>query len=668
MPAAALAVGLASGIGTGQLLGYPESGSGWAALLLLAALALALRRGRYLSYPAFLLLACLSAWGIGLHASCLHHPPNRPGHFSRIANQNTTPLLLELDEKRSPGYYQPWTATLLRTGDHPIRGKILLEIPREVPAESWQPGDLLLAEGLLEPFRPPANPHAFPYKNFMETRGIWGRIRTRQGHFRHIPIPEPAYRHSLARFRSRMGGLLEHPHLSSDTSGLLKALLLGNRSGLDPNLSRAYQQAGVAHLLAVSGLHVGILSGILALLLRPIRILRQGRGTQVGFTLCCLWGYAWLAGFSASIVRASVLFSLLALALLLGRGRESLHFLALAALILLALIDPQWLFQPGFQMSFAAVWAILHFYPALMQTWLFRRGPAKAIGAWTALSLSAQVGVLPISLYYFHQFPTLFLVSNLLLVPFVGLVVSGGLLVLGLRALGIDPPLFFQGYDILAGTFQAGVSRLGNLPGGLVRDIPWDAAELALGVCAIGCLGVWIRARKPLFRVLALTACLALGLYGIGVEYRSLGKAEWVVPHRTKASGFWYRKGKSVSLFTQTPELWSASLRDYRLGERTDAPVAFPLGRVYRMGDLRLIRIDSSGGYPIGTDPADIVLLSGSPRVHLERVLAALKPQQVIADGSNYNSYTERWRETCRDMGIPFHHTAADGAFILKPE
>ncbi|MDG1571878.1 ComEC/Rec2 family competence protein [Robiginitalea sp. M366] len=662
-PVMGLAFGLALGISVAHITGYPaNAGFPWPVLGLMLA-GLGLWAGRRLGYPLFLLFAILSAAGLGFAIACRSHPPNQAGHFRHPATPASRTFTLELLAPMPGGYTSRWTAVLRQGNATPIRGRVLLEYPKESGNPIWQPGDLLVLPGTPEAFPGPSNPHSFDYAAYMASLGIWGRIRPDSAVIRHYPVRSPGWTHRLQRLRMAMLGSLDHPRLHPDTSALLKAMLLGERSALSEGLTQAYRDTGAAHMLAVSGLHVGVFTGVLALMLGPFRLFRKGRRIQVGISLALLWGYALLAGMSPSVIRAAVMFSLLALALLTGRGTQSLHFWALAAILLLW-FDPGALFRPGFQMSFAAVWAILHFQPTLMAYWPWQGPAGKPIGQWTALSLSAQLGVFPVSLFYFHQFPLAFLLTNLLLAPLMGVILLGGfVLLIGLYS-GVAQEWMLTAYDFLIRGFHGVLYRIGNVPGIRLTDLAWSDTAMGLGLLAVYLGGQAIRHRKATYALGAALALSGLFLRTIMEDYQARSRAEWIIPHRTGASALWVRDGKGITAYSDAPADFGAALRAYRVGERLAPAHMLSLGQAYRVGPQRLLRIDSTGVYPADGAPTDILWLSGSPRMHMERALEVLKPARVVADGSNYHSLVALWKESCSKRHIPFHHTGRDGAYI----
>ena len=612
----------------------------------------------------FTLLVLMAFTSLGAWAMTGRLPSNQPDHYIQQSASGPQHLVLELEEPLKPGTFSKrWTAALRELGRQEARGRVLLQLPTQTPDSLWLPGDQLLAIGRVSPPPAPLNPHQFDYASYLQTQGIYGQLRLEPGSFRHITPERRSLLSEASRLRQNLLKKVYASGLSPESRTVLAALVLGDRTRLDPELYASYQRAGAVHLLAVSGLHVGVLMGLAAWLLKPLARSRGGSLARFLLILLFLWTYAFLAGFGASVVRASLLFSFISYAHLSGRGREGPHFLGLAALVMLGLVNPFWLFQPGFQLSFAAVWSIYAFYPAMMRKWPWHKGPARSLGELLCLGNAAQLGVLPISLFYFHQFPMLYWVANLVIVPIMGVVLALGFaLVTGIAAgwLPAWPAALFEG---ALGGINAGVRWVASLEAGLISGIRWSEVELMLAVTGLLLLSAWL-ARGGNWRIRLAASCL-VALFGWQLKeaIQASRKLEWVVPHRTGASGLWVRQGTELTVISGEPEAYRYALGDYQTGEGIRKVRQDSLRQAYWLGSNNLWIIGPEAYFPDAGPGPDILLLRGSPRVHLDRVLQSLRPALVIADGSNYRSFAKRWEASCMARGIPFHHTATDGAY-----
>ncbi|MCH2224748.1 MAG: ComEC/Rec2 family competence protein, partial [Crocinitomicaceae bacterium] len=203
-----------------------------------------------------------------------------------------------------------------------------------------------------------------------------------------------------------LNSVLEN-HLSKNNQAIARALILGDKSQLDPEVKKSFSSAGAMHVLAVSGLHVGIILEIFLFLFGRFPKLVSKQVALI-ISLLLIWGYAGVIGFPASVVRASLMFSILVLGRQFSRDSNGLNTLLFSCFLMLC-IDPMWLFDLGFQLSFFAMMGIILLSKPLTQTFYIRNKIILRLWEGTCVGLSAQLFTLPITLYYFHQFPNYFL-------------------------------------------------------------------------------------------------------------------------------------------------------------------------------------------------------------------------------------------------------------------
>lgn len=271
----------------------------------------------------------------------------------------------------------------------------------------------------------------FDYGDYLLRKGISGTALAYAGNWRCTGKP-----HSLSFMQrakvcqQKVVDVYQSWGLEEDVQAVVSALTIGEKSELTPELKAMYSAAGASHVLALSGLHVGILSCILLWLFYPLTYLKHGRKILAFLVVCLLWLFAFISGLSSSVVRAVVMYSLYTLASFCSEERFSgMHSLVLAAFLML-IYNPFFLFDISFQLSFTAVFSILAFYP-LFSRWLcIKNCVLRYVWNTLSLSISAQLGTLPFILYYFGSFPTYFLLANLVVV-----ILAGGILMLTLVAL-----------------------------------------------------------------------------------------------------------------------------------------------------------------------------------------------------------------------------------------
>ena len=271
----------------------------------------------------------------------------------------------------------------------------------------------------------------FDYGDYLLRKSISGTALAYAGNWRCTGKPRSLSVSQLAKVcQQQVVDVYRSWGFDQDVQAVVSALTIGEKTDLTPELKAMYSAAGVSHVLALSGLHVGILSCILLWLFYPLTYLKHGRKILAFLVVCLLWLFAFISGLSSSVVRAVVMYSLYTFASFCSEERFSgMHSLVLAAFLML-IYNPFFLFDISFQLSFTAVFSILAFYP-LFSRWLcIKNCVLRYVWNTLSLSISAQLGTLPFILYYFGSFPTYFLLANLVVV-----ILAGGILMLTLVAL-----------------------------------------------------------------------------------------------------------------------------------------------------------------------------------------------------------------------------------------
>lgn len=293
-------------------------------------------------------------------------------------------------------------------------------------------GDKLLIKGQPAKVSPPYNPEEFDYQRFLSFRNIYHQHFIRAGEVWVIGNDEPNILLGFAfQVRTYAAAQLAHFVKAPRESGIAQALVLGVKDSLDNSVKNAYAASGAMHILAVSGLHVGIIYGLLLLLFGKLQQTRSGNWMLACICLLILWCYAMVTGFSPSVLRAVTMFSFVTLAKATRRSTNIYNTLAASALCLL-LFDPYLVMAVGFQLSFLAVFGIVYLQPKLYKIFIPNTIFMDKVWSITTVALAAQLATFPLGMFYFNQFPTFFFISNLVVIPGALIILILGLAVIAL--------------------------------------------------------------------------------------------------------------------------------------------------------------------------------------------------------------------------------------------
>ncbi len=630
--------------------------------------------------PLFLLL--------GYACSTLHNPIYDVAFMGHLASGEQ---LVQGIVRNAPHHQQKRIQIELeveRVGTHPdtltsVRANLLLYLPNDLAGQAVRYGDRLLCQTNWQPIAPPRNPHAFDYRGFLARRHIHHQAFIADGAFIRLdslqgnPILGMAY-----QWRAQLLRAL-HRHLpAKEQQSVAAALILGYKQGLSEDVKNAYSATGAMHVLAVSGLHVGLVWAIIAFCLRWLPTHRPlFKVLRTLLTLMALWGFALLTGASPSVLRATTMFSFILVGRMLQREGSIYNTLAASAFCLL-LFDPQLIFQIGFQLSYAAVASIVYFYPKIYPLWHIN----NRLGDWTwqlvALSIAAQLGTLPLSLYYFHQFPLYFWLSGIVVVPFAFLVLGSGLLMLFLDL--IWPALAGLVAYLLNGLIwlmNALIFLIHQLPQSFFSEIwidHWVMLALYLGLaCMI--IGInWRRARWWLY---------ASGILVLISAYTAF---RWIDQDRQRQLTIYDLHGRTYVEFVEGEEiialhskqvhpedlhyatrnyhlsLGARLIEQYTFGEKIERSNWWLNQQFVQFHTLRLfIPAALPARAPIEPLKVDLLLLRDGFASSLDVLFEYVEPKQVIIDNSARRWQQHRWITDCGTHHVPVHRTATQGAFTL---
>lgn len=630
--------------------------------------------------------------------------------------------VVEEGTTRKPAYFGTTArVTRVKLADgrwQPATGRVKLLVRREAGATPLPYGAVVLVNGTFKRVAGPPNPGQFDYADYLRHRQVWheqfvgAASYVVVGHEALNPVKAASLRAAAA-----LGAMIHRYVRAPRESGLLTALVLGVTDDLAADLKAAYGSTGTTHVLAVSGLHIALVFSLIIWLLggrdwaqrRPV-----ARVLTLVVVLGLCWSYALITGLSASVLRAVVMATLVATGKALGRRISLFNTLAVAALGLLWL-DPQSLFDVGFQLSFLAVLSIALLQPRIARRWQPEAWLPRQIWAGVTVALAAQVGTFPLTLYYFHQVPTQFLIANLVAVPWSNLLLYSSFLLLavaemqaGLAAIGVHPAGFTTALHGIGRALEAAtyglnetVAAIGRLPGAVITGIAISGGQLVLlfGALFTGLLWLHLKRRSWLIGTVALVALFVgsrintllttarertLIVYAVR-HHAAVGLLEGLRATILTDSAVWADSAAGLSGLRANilPHLWQRGTKGLSWVPALapgDTVGALPPGvvgrwlpdgnRLLAWGGLRLLVLDRPLGVrPVAGAPplrVDFVLVHGRPRVVPSALARAVACRWVVLDGAGPAGWARYRTQELRAAGFRCHDVGADGAFVRR--
>lgn len=616
-----------------------------------------------------LLIAALGAWLVRWQD--VRHNENWMGHQKESYNWVEVTLQEPVVEKQAS--YKV-LATVNAAGKNGVccqaSGKVILYLQKDSIFSNLTYGARLLITRDLQPIKNSGNPGSFNYQRYALFQGI-----THQAYVTGkdvIQLPQNGQKDLktfLFHTRAWVIATLQHYIKGERESGLAEALLIGYKDDLDKTLVQAYVNTGVVHVIAISGLHLGIIYFLLLAITKPLSG-KKLAFLRVGFIITALWAFTLLAGAQASVVRSAVMFTAIALGGLLNRKAFIYNTLALSALLLL-LYNPFWLWDAGFQLSYAAVLSIIIFYKPIYNWAYFKNKIIDAVWKLMAVTLAAQLLTLPVSLYHFHQFPLLFFLTNLVAVPLSSAILIGEIF---LCAFSFFPPIAQVAGNWLHHLIywmNNYIQQMSAVPFASWQNISISFWQALLLMVVITSIAYWLLQKEKSGAILAsinLLLFLALRTFSF-----------WQAEHQKKIIVYNIPKQQAIDLidgrnfmFISNEEVeQNGNIYNYHLAPSRIQHRVQPSGKMFQkaftFGGQKVLIVDSSLNVRTTSKPLiHLLILSKNPKLYMRQLHQAFTLQQVVIDASVPAWKAALWQRDCDSLKINCYNVAQKGAFVMN--
>lgn len=551
----------------------------------------------------------------------------------------------------------------------PVRGKCLLRFKKTVASEQLAYGDCLLVSAPVQDVGPPKNEGEFDYRRYLLRKDIYRQISLRDDDWILYGKSggNPVILLSM-RWHAKIVGMIRDGTLRDVTKGIAATMLMGDEVMLNEEQSQTFQAAGVSHVLCVSGMHVGIIYIILNYLFFFLNGSQWRKIVKQVLLLAVIWLYACMVGLTPSVVRSAVMFTFIAVGGMFRRETRTYNSLLTAAFCML-LFNPMLLFEVGFQLSFLAVWGILWVQPMLQKMWEPAFPPLAYLWSIWSVSIAAQLFTFPISVCYFHQFPTYFLLSNIVVMVLAPFVIGVSLFFLSVSAIPWLAVISAKLLNCVVFLMNGGVRLVTCLPHAVCSGLSLNNVQVfMLYLLIIFCL-LWCEKRSfqrtiaLLFAVFCFSVCQNI-ICDKRVKERLLNV--YAVPNAFVAQ--FVENGSSV-LFTNDSSAYCQGKFDYQLknllcrkpysspicvssqkrtGSWVWSPPYFQCGGVdfYYLKEY-LVKDTLSHWSP------DYLLVGNQTKTSLAKALECLHPRAVCVLSGTFPGRVARWREDCIAADIP---------------
>ncbi|MBJ6116687.1 ComEC family competence protein [Pontibacter sp. BT310] len=624
----------------------------------------------------------------------LRTPHLQPNHLSNL-NQKPTYYTGIVNDYviQKPGYQRTVLAVdkvLVNGSWQKATGQVQVTVPHDTPEEyTFTYGDKLLIKGSPLPVQGPLNPEQFNYKAYLQKKSIYHRQNLQAQQFAKLGNDPPNFLLYLSiKIRRYLEETIKENVQAKREAGISTALILGVKDDLDNDVRDSYAATGTMHVLAVSGMHVGLIFGVFLLLFKSVNLNKSQRLVFVTIVLTLLWLYAFVTGLSASVLRAVLMFSLVMIAMVWSRRHNIYNTLAIVAFLLL-FYDPYFLFDVGFQLSFLAVLGIVTIHPAIYSLLDINNRFLDKIWELFSIAVAAQLITLPLGIYYFHQFPVYFWLANIVVVPVSSFGLYAGLLALVFYWVPYVSELLFAVHFGFIWVMNEINLLLSTFPNALINGLDITALQSWLLYSLLAFFTLFLVRKKLKYLVFATCIVGVLSVQQI---------LETIAQQNQKLLTIYSLRGSTAMAFIQSQEailvtdsLLAADKQNYNFNIQAhlwDLGVAAPTVKlvgeatVQTVGVVSEVLLDGNEllvweskkillirrplkVQPISTMVLDYIILAQNVRIRPEE-LQAFAFKTIVLDGSNKPWYIERMRAELSNKKIPVYDVTTSGALVQQ--
>jgi len=558
-----------------------------------------------------------------------------------------------------------------------VKGNIILYLQKDTsqPAPVLTYGNQIIFSKSLQPIHNGGNPGGFDYERYCAFHGLYYQAYLKEDEY------EVSNQKQINGFRQMLFDLQKFvvttfkQYIPSKTeAGVANALLIGYKNDLEQDIVQSYSNTGVVHIIAISGMHLGLIYGLLVLLFKPLGNSRKIVYIRALCILSMLWIFTLLTGAAPSIVRSAIMFTFLVLGQTRQRKASIYNNLATSAMFIL-LADPFSLWDVGFQLSYVALLSIAVFASPISKLIYIPNKWLRKPWELMAITFAAQILTYPIVAFHFHQFPNLFLITNLIAVPLSSLILYA---LIGLLFLSWIPVNIWMGKlcQLLIWCMDTVIQAFDKVPYALTEGIYFNIIQAATLFAFIIAFSWWLfrksaQACMMAFLSFALFICLRTYQY-----IQDTSQHRLVVYNVPQHAAIDIIQGNDYAFIGDSILLENGFLQNFHLKpsrvlyqtKRVDTLLNIPItSNAFLLGSKKIILIDQTLVMDSSqTIEADVVIISKNPRLKLSTMLASIKPKMIVVDNSNSRYKIAQWQKEAETLHLRLHSVASDGAYVYN--
>ncbi len=589
------------------------------------------------------------------------------------------PLVEKNKSFKADGYVE----SILENGKLiPCKGKLLLYFSKDSLKKELNYGDRVVIHKNLQAIKNSGNPGGFNYQRYAAFQGVFHNVYLKDRDWI-VASNEGAFAKNyfwqfiFSAKKYVLSVLKKTIHTGKDELGIAQALLIGYTNDLDKDLVQAYSNTGVVHIIAISGMHLGLIYVLLLWVFGKIPLVNRSKLLQLILVLCSLWLFAILTGASPSVLRAAVMFSCIAIGKGMKKQASIYTSLAASAFILLC-YNPYYLWAVGFQLSYLAVLGIVIFQRPIYNCFFIKNKWLDKVWQLMAVSTAAQMLTFPVCIYYFHQFPNLFLITNIVAVPLATVILYSAI---ALAAFSWIPFIGVYLGKLVGGLtwcMNKFILWVNDLSFAVWDKIPANVLSTWLLYAVVVALSAWLIKKNKKYFQMALVVLLAFVIQNTYNNWQIAKQQKLVIYNVPQHQAVDFIRGNQYQFIGDSILLEDGLLQNFHLKPgrikqqltlRTDS-LSGTIGQnmFYQFNDKRIMIIDKSLNFDSVSQKIelDLLLISKNPKISIKQLAAIFNCKQFVFDASNPSWKIEKWKQECKSLNLNYYSVPADGAFTYN--
>ena len=558
-------------------------------------------------------------------------------------------------------------------------GNMLLYFSKDSLPPQLHYGDRIIIHKDPQRIKNSGNPGAFNYEQYAAFQQIFHNVFLKEKDWALLQNKDANFfKRFLFTAREHILSVLrKYANPGKDELGIAEALLIGYSNDLDKDLVQAYSNTGVVHIIAISGMHLALIYVMLVWIFTRVPLVKKSKVMQVILILGCLWLFSLLTGGAASVLRSAVMFSFITIGKNFVKQSSIYNSLAASAFALLC-YNPYFLWDVGFQLSYLALIGIIVFQKPIRNLVYIKNKWLNKIWELASVSLAAQILTFPICIYYFHQFPLLFLLANILVVPLSSAILYVEIFLLALSWIPFVATWLGKTTSWLVWLMNKIIMRINKLSFAVWDMIPATLfSTILLYAIVIGLCGWLLNKSKRSFQF-TLIALLIFVIQYAYYDWQQQAQQKLILYNVSQHPAIDIVSGNDYRFIGDSVLLEDGALQNFhlkparialQLTQRKDSLAGiFQQGQFYQFNNKRIVLIDKALRFePVKQKiDVDMIIISKNPKLYIPQLAKVFNCRQYIFDGSNSLWKIAKWQKDCEVLNLHCYSVPDNGAFVFE--